>query len=100
MNQLKEIIISRLQNKGIELSVIPGFIRSLSNSFYVNPNMNLWQVNKRLHYMGWDDFELDYYTFQLVIECLETHGLKRSEYKSARWFENNFLPPNPDFSRA
>lgn len=100
MNQLKEIMISRLQNKGMELSVIPGFIRSLSNSFFVNPNMNLWQVNKRLHYMGWDDFELDYYTFQLVIECLEAHGLKRSEYKSAHWFENNFLLPSPDFSRA
>ena len=93
MNQLKEILIYRLKDKGMELSMSPGFIRSLSNSFYAKPNMNLSQVNQRLRYMGWDDFELDYYTFQLVIECLESDGLKRSEYKSAHWYENNFLLP-------
>jgi hypothetical protein len=40
--------------------------------------------------MGWDDFELDYFTFRLAVECLEAYGLKKSEYKSAQWFKNNF----------
>lgn len=91
MSQLKEILIHRLKKKGMELSIIPGFIRSLSNSFYINPHMNLLQVNNRMRYMGWDDFELDYYTFQLVIECLEAYGMKKSEYKPASWFEHNFI---------
>ena len=75
---------------GRELSIIPGFIRSLSNSFHIDPHMNLPQVNDRMRYMGWEDIELDYYTLQLVIEILESYGLKKPEYKSARWFEKNF----------
>ncbi len=91
MGQLKEILIDRLTNKGMGLNMIPGFIRSLTNSFAYYPHVSLPQVNDRLRYMGWDDFELDYFTFQLAIECLEGFGLKRSEYKSAQWFENNFM---------
>ena len=91
MGQLKEILIRRLTNKGIELSIIPGFIRSLSNSFHIDPNMNLVQINNRMRYMGWGDIELDYYTFQLIIEILDGYGLKKHEYKPANWFENNFI---------
>ncbi|MCK5600796.1 hypothetical protein KAR91_02945 [Candidatus Pacearchaeota archaeon] len=91
MSQLKEILINRLKNKGMELSMIPGFIRSLTNSFAYYPHVNLLEVNNRLRYMGWDDFELDYFTFQLAIECLEGFRWKRSEYKPAKWFENNFM---------
>ena len=68
----KETLISRLKDKGMELSTIPGFIRSFSNIFNENPNINLLEINKQMHYLGWDDFELDYFTFQLVIEHLET----------------------------
>lgn len=90
MSRLKKTLIQRLKNKGMELKMIPGFIRSLTNSFAYYPHINLKQINDRLQYMGWNDFELDYFTFQLVIDCLEPHGLRRSEYKSAQWFENNF----------
>ncbi len=91
ISQLKEILINRLKNKGMELGMIPGFIRSLTNSFAYYPHVNLLEVNNRLRYMGWDDFELDYFTFQLAIECLESFSWKRSEYKPAKWFENNFM---------
>ncbi len=91
MNQINKILISRLKNKGMELSLIPGFIRSLANSFYMSPNMNLFQVKEQLRYMGWDDFELDYCTFQLAIECLEASGLKGLKYKPGHWFKENFM---------
>ena len=90
MAQLKEILIRRLKNKGVALSTIPGFIRSFSSSFYIDPNMSLLQLNDRMRYMGWEDVELDYYTFQLVVEILEACGLKKQQYKPARWFEKNF----------
>lgn len=90
MSQIKEILIDRLTNKGMDMNMIPGFIRSLTNSFAYYPHMDFKQINDRLRYMGWDDFELDYFTFQLVIECLESFDLKKSEYKSVKWFENNF----------
>ncbi len=91
MRQLKGILINRLKNKGMEMSIIPGFIKSLTNSFVSYPHLNLLEVNNRLRYMGWDDFELDYFTFQLAIECLEGFGWKRTEYKPVKWFENKFM---------
>jgi len=65
----------------MELSIIQGFIRSFSNILYVNPNINFWQVKKQLQYLGWDDFELDYYTFQLVIDYLEATTLSSQQTK-------------------
>jgi len=32
-----------------------------------------------------------FFTFRLAVECLEAYGLEKSEYKSAKWFENNFM---------
>lgn len=49
--------------------------------------MNLYQVNKRLNYLGWTGVELDYHTYQLAIDCLEKAGLKKLEYRPPKWFE-------------
>ena len=76
LSQLTHILIDRLKKKGIEPDTIPGFIRSLENTILVDPDANLFQVNKRLHFLGWDDFELDYHTLQLAIACLEAEGLE------------------------
>ena len=45
-------------------------MKDLANSLVLNPDMNFSQVNERLKYMGWDDVELDYRTFELARECL------------------------------
>ena len=41
-----------------------------------DPNMNHLQINKRLQFLGWDDFEMDYHTLQLAKECFEAESLK------------------------
>jgi len=92
VERLITILIKRLENKGIEPSIIHGFIRDLANTILPNPHMNLFQVNKRLHLLGWDSFELDYHTLQLAIACFEAEGLKSLENKPAIWFEINFKP--------
>jgi hypothetical protein len=89
--QLKEILLHRLVDQGMDTNMIPGFIRSLAGTFTYHPHMNLQQVNDRMQQMGWGDFELDYFTLRLATECLEAYGIKKSEYKSAQWFENNFM---------
>jgi len=38
--------------------------------------MNLLQVNKHLHLLGWDSFELDYHTLELATACFEAEGLE------------------------
>jgi len=93
LNQLTQILIERLEKNGIEPSIIHGFIRDLANTISVNPYINLLQANNRLHFLGWDSFELDYHTLQLAIACFEAEGLEK---KPAHWFEINFKPHNVD----
>lgn len=80
----------KLMENGVEPSLIPGFIRSLANAFLVNPEMTLCQANKRLKYLGWNDIEIDYHTFSLAVNSLETKGLNQLEYKSAPWYIASF----------
>ena len=79
LSQHKQILINRLEKKGMEKNTILGFILSLKSCLIDNPNMNHFQINKRLQFLGWDDFELDYHTLQLAIACFEAEGLKSLE---------------------
>ena len=83
LNQLTSILIERLEKKGMDPSIIPGFIRSLVNTVLVNSTTNLVQLNNQLHSLGWDDFELDYRTYELATACFESDGLKGMEDKPA-----------------
>ena len=83
MERLVTILVKRLEKKGIEPSIIHRFIRDLANTILSNPHMNLLQVNKRLHLLGWGSFELDYHTLQLAIAYFEAEGLKGLENENA-----------------
>jgi len=67
---IKLIFLQRLTKIGVEPNLISGLMKALAGFFFLNPHMNLLQVNERLHYLGWKDIELDYHTYQLAIECL------------------------------
>jgi hypothetical protein len=73
-----ENLLQRLEKIGIEQKLIPAFMKDLANSLALNPNMNFTQVNERLRYIGWNDIELDYHTFQLAKECLGTDNPNES----------------------
>jgi hypothetical protein len=81
VKELIIILIKRLEKKGMEQGIIHGFIRDLANTILVNPHMNLLQVNKQLHFLGWDGFELDNHTLDLAIACFEAEGLESLEDK-------------------
>ena len=68
---IKHIFLQRLKTIVVEPNLISGLMKALAVFFYLNPNMSLSQVNERLHYLGWNDIELDYHTYQLAIECLD-----------------------------
>ena len=89
MAELNQILVQRLRHKGMDLCLIPGFIRSLANSFFVDPRMNLLQVNNRLHYLGWKDVDLDYHTFQLALACFESAGIESLHSIPAHIFEKD-----------
>ena len=89
VNRLTEILIQRLEKKGVEQTAIPGFMRNLANIISVTPHMNLREVNRKLHLLGWTHFELDDHTLQLTIASFEVEALKSSGNKPGRLFDTN-----------
>ena len=87
MSQLAQILVERLEKKEMEPCIIPGFIRDLANTVLINPDMSHFAVNRHLHLLGWDDFELDYHTLQLAIACFEDEGLAISQNATQRLSE-------------
>jgi len=87
MSQLTEIVIKRLEEKGIRLDIIPGFVRDLVNAISINPECSLQELDSRLHFLGWDDFELDEYTLELVIAGFEAGGLSKRSALGAQCSE-------------
>ncbi|MBW1795783.1 MAG: hypothetical protein JRJ38_15385 [Deltaproteobacteria bacterium] len=90
MNQLIEILVDRLERKGMAQNTIPGFIRSLANTISEMPDMTIGEVRRRLQSLGWDDFELDDHTLQLIIAVFQDESLIDMKHKPASWFESTF----------
>ena len=68
---IDHILIQQLEKKGVEQYIIPRFLKDLMNSYGDDTSMSHFQVNDRLHFLGWDDIQLDYHTFQLAKAYLE-----------------------------
>jgi hypothetical protein len=76
LNQFTQILIERLEKKGLESGLIPPFIRALGNALLGNPHSSHLYMNKQLHLLGWDDLELDYRTFEVATAWFEAEGLE------------------------
>ena len=63
---IKHIFMHRLMMMGIEIDIIPLFMRDLRNSLSTYPSSDLRKIGKVIKQLGWDGIELDYQTFQLA----------------------------------
>ena len=84
---LCNILIQRLNRKGLEKNLIPGFLRSLANSIDMGQNKSFTLINRHMRNIGWEDFELDYHTFELARNCLEAERFLDQEYKPPKCYE-------------
>jgi hypothetical protein len=65
-------LMTQLEKKGIEQSMIPLFIRDLVGTVYSASSLeDISQINDRLHLLGWIGIEMDYHTLQLAKACFE-----------------------------
>ena len=71
MERLIKVLIDLLVSKGMELTSIPAFIRNLGNTLATDPYMTLEELSRHIQLLGWDDFELDLCTLQLVLATFE-----------------------------
>jgi len=67
----KKTLMRRLEKKGMAKGATLGFIWSLKSCILDNPEMNRQQIEKRLKYLGWKNFQLDDETFQMAIKCFK-----------------------------
>jgi len=72
LGSVKRVLRQRLENKGLDSSMIPGYMRSLTNALVKKPHMTLNQVNRQMDYVGWRGVELDYHTWELTRATLES----------------------------
>ena len=63
---IKHIFMHRLMMMGIEIDIIPLFMRDLRNSITTYPSSDLRKIGNVIRQLGWDGIELDYQTFQLA----------------------------------
>jgi hypothetical protein len=75
---VRTALVHRLTALGIHRGLVPWLIRNLAAAHRIDPHLNLVQFNRRLHYLGWDDLDLDYHTWQLALACLETEECRQT----------------------
>jgi len=97
MEDLRKALYRRLRDKGIEPRLIPGFIRIAANSLVIqsSSSADLEETNRRLNFLGWNDFDLDYHTLQLLIAALETEDSSPA-YLTDGSTDSSFRPFNHD----
>jgi len=83
LGSVRRVLRQRLENKGLDSSTIPGYIRSLTNALVKKPHMTLSQVNRQMDYVGWRGVELDYHTWELTRATLESESAAGPELDSA-----------------
>jgi len=89
LNQATKTMIRQLEKNGLVPTKIPAFIRSVLITICGNHHMGLWQINRELHSLGWNTFEIDDHTWQIIISSLEAEGLISAErYKPNQLFKS------------
>jgi hypothetical protein len=53
--------------KGIAPNTIPRFIKDLTYTLAFDAQMNIGEINRRLHLLGWYDVEVDEHTIQMIL---------------------------------
>ena len=96
MEHIIRILKERLIGKGMAASSIPAYIRDVAFIIEGNGYSSLEEFNRRLQLLGWDDFELDDHTLQLIITVFESDDLKGSDPTNPQRFEGVLNPDNMD----
>lgn len=68
----KNLLVRQLARHGLAPEAFPGFMKIFSSSLDGNMRLTLNQVNQRITYLGWQDGEIDYHTYQLALAYLES----------------------------
>jgi hypothetical protein len=78
MDQIRQLLFQRLENVGIGADSVSGLMRNVANCLHIDGNMSLAEINRRLRHLGWEDGQLDYHTYQLMVAWIEDQAAAES----------------------
>jgi hypothetical protein len=71
MEDLKLLLIDRLKSKGMDIALIPAFLKALTSLISSEPGIDPAHINQKLLSLGWNEVTIDYHCLQIAIACLE-----------------------------
>ena len=71
MEDLKLLLIDRLKSKGVDLALIPAFLKALTSLISSEPGIDPAVANEKMHSLGLDEVAVDYHCLQIAIAYLE-----------------------------
>jgi hypothetical protein len=77
---LKKILLERFDKKGIEPMLIPGLMKNILATLKDRPDITHEEVSEKLHFIGWNDFDLDENTLQIIIADYEASATTHPAY--------------------
>jgi hypothetical protein len=69
---LYQLLISRLQQQGINSDEALALLRDLSNIIESSPGMDSAGISSKLQLLGWSGVALDYQSLQLALAWIES----------------------------
>ena len=77
---LRKILNERLEKKGVEPELIPGLLKNILATLKGRPDITHEEVSEKLRYIGWNDFDLDENTLQIIIADYESSAPAHPAY--------------------
>ena len=77
---LKKILIERFEKKDIEPVLIPKLMKNILATLEDMPDITHEDVSERLHFIGWNGFDLDENTLQIIIADCEASATTHPAY--------------------
>ena len=70
-SNIEKRLMEQLVRQGLARILIPWFIKDLLCAFLIKTPENRLDVNKRLRFYGWSNFEIDYQTYRVAKAYVE-----------------------------
>jgi hypothetical protein len=74
MADLYQLLLTRLQQQGIEPDDLPLFLRDLAAIHKSKPESDIAALNAKLNVLGWHQVQLDYQSLQLALAWIESEN--------------------------
>jgi hypothetical protein len=81
MEQIIDVLVSRLSHKGVSPDAVPWLVRDVLHAVDEPGEAAVSMINRRLAILGWDEETLDEFTFELIMRLAEERDERCAEHR-------------------